>query len=75
MSVFTNEVEVADDWADDLWSRPAPDATRLARYRLHDPDEPSHYVRNTAHLPRLTPEVGESGFFWMRLLRRASVGH
>ncbi len=75
MSALATEEEVASDWADDLWKRPEPDAARLARYRLHDLDEPSHYVRRSAHLPRLTPENKESGFFWMRMLRRASTSH
>ena len=75
MSENTIEAEVDDAWADQLWERPAPEPQRLARYRLHDPDEPSHYVRNTAHLPQFTPDIGETGFFWMRLLRRASLGH
>ena len=73
--VVTEEVADTENWADDLWTRPEPDAERIARYRLHDPDEPSHYVRHSAHLPRLTPELEESGYFWMRLLRRASTSH
>ena len=62
-----------DDWADELWERPSPDPERLARYELHDSDEPSMYVRHTAHLPGLGPELVESDAFFMRLLRRAST--
>ena len=64
-----------DNWAEGLWERPAPDPERLARWRQHDPNEPSRYVRHTAHLPALDAETVESDAFWMRLLRRASVGH
>ena len=63
-----------DDWADGLWERPAPDPERVARWRQHDRDEPSRYVRNTAHLPALDADTIEAEAFWMRLLRRASVG-
>lgn len=66
--------EASEDWAEELWERPAPDPERLARYRLHDPSEPSRYVRNTAHLPALSDDLIESEAFWMRLVRRASVG-
>jgi len=67
--------EVDDNWADELWERPAPDPERVARYRLHDPHEASLYVRQTAHLPMIGEEAEESGAFWMRLLRRASSSH
>jgi hypothetical protein len=70
-----NETEgAADDWAETLWDRPAPDPVRLARYRLHDIDEPSRYVRRTAHLPSLDSITVENEALWMRMLRRASLG-
>jgi hypothetical protein len=75
MGETLEDTQVTDNWADELWERPAPDPVRLARYQRHDPDEPSHYVRHTAHLPEMGVEAEESGLFWMRLLRRASRSH
>ena len=63
-----------EDWSDLLWERPAPDPERVARHELHEADEPSKYVRRTAHLPGLVAELVESDAFDMRLLRRASSG-
>ena len=65
----------SDNWADELWDRPDPDPERVARWRLHDVDEASWYVRHTAHLPLMGDEAEETGAFWMRLLRRASSAH